>query len=29
MSTRCGAHGATIETAIARAVAAVGLSAAP
>jgi uncharacterized protein (DUF58 family) len=27
MSTRCGAHGATIETAIARAVAAVGLSA--
>ena len=27
MSTRCGAHGVTIETAIARAVAAVGLSA--
>ena len=27
LSTRCGAHGATIETAIARAVAAVGLSA--
>jgi uncharacterized protein (DUF58 family) len=27
MSTRCGAHGTTIETAIARAVAAVGLSA--
>jgi uncharacterized protein (DUF58 family) len=27
MSTRCGVHGATIETAIARAVAAVGLSA--
>ena len=27
LSTRCGAYGATIETAIARAVAAVGLSA--